>query len=160
MKKIIAFLLVFTVMFTFGVPAFAAEETTETPQITEEEILDIVTSDEFKETLEEEGYDVEEFEEKIESGDYEIIEEDERSLTYKDRFTFVMELSGELFILSFSTGIMSGTMGLIFPGLIFFTLPIGVLLFIAGVGTVVTSPILALILPESYILENTYHSYY
>lgn len=157
MKKLIAILLSFTIIFTLGIPAFAAEEEAEAQQITEEEILDIVTSEEFKETLEEEGYDVEEFEDKIESGDYEIIEDSEAPLTYKDRITFTMELSGEIFSLSLGAFLMSGTMGLVFPGLIILTLPLGVVLFVMGTGVFVTSPVLALFFTDDYIRENSYN---
>lgn len=157
MKKLIAILLSFTIIFTLGIPAFAAEEEAESQQITEEEILDIVTSEEFVEVLEEEGYDVEEFEDKIESGDYEIVEDSEAPLTYKDRITFTMELSGEILLLGFSAFIMSGTMGLIFPGLIILTLPLGVVLCVAGAATFVVSPVLALFFTEDYIRENSYN---
>lgn len=74
-------------MFTLGIPAFAAEEETEItqelheeieePTVTEEEILDIVTSDEFEKALEEEGIDADEFEEKLEDGDFVIVEDEE-----------------------------------------------------------------------------------
>ena len=63
MKKVIAVLLTFTIVMTLGIPAFASDGEAEAPQVTEKEILDIVTSDDFKEALEEEGVDVEEFEE-------------------------------------------------------------------------------------------------
>ena len=156
MKKLIAILLSFAIAFTLGIPAFAAEEESETPRITQEEILDIVASEEFKETLEEEGYDVEEFEEKMENGDYEIIEDSEDPLTYKDRFAFVMKLSDDLFTLSISSFVMSGTMGLVFPGLIIITLPLGVFLFVMGTGTIIASPVIALIFSEDYIRESSY----
>lgn len=77
MKKLIAILLTFTIIFTLGIPAFASDAETESPQITEEEILDIIQSEEFEEALEEEGVDAEEFEENIENGDYVIVEDEE-----------------------------------------------------------------------------------
>lgn len=77
MKKFIAVLLTFTIVMTLGIPAFASDGEAEALQVTEEEILDIVTSDDFKEALEEEGVDVEEFEENIENGDYVIVEDEE-----------------------------------------------------------------------------------
>ncbi len=76
MKKLIAILLTFTVVFTLGIPAFASDAETETPQITEE-ILDVIQSDEFKENLEDNGIDAEEFEENIGNGDYIIVEDEE-----------------------------------------------------------------------------------
>ena len=74
MKKFIAVLLTFAIIFTLGIPAFAAEEgaaedavitqelheDVETPAITEEEIKDILDSEEVREELEENGVDVDE----------------------------------------------------------------------------------------------------
>ena len=77
MKKLIAILLSLTIAFALGIPAFASEEAEEIPAAREEEILDIIESEEFKEALEEEGVDVEDFEEKIEDGDYVIVEDEE-----------------------------------------------------------------------------------
>ncbi len=148
MKKFIAVLLTFTIVMTLGIPAFASDGEAEAPQVTEEEILDIVTSDDFKEALEEEGVDVEEFEENIENGNFEII--DNKEMSYKDKLGFVVDLSDELFALSFGSGLMGGTMGLVFPGLIILTVPLGIILFVAGVGTLVTSPVIALVAPDSF----------
>lgn len=148
MKKFIAVLLTFTIVMTLGIPAFASDGEAEAPQVTEEEILDIVTSDDFKETLEEEGIDVEEFEENIENENFEII--DNKEMSYKDKLGFVVDLSDELFALSFGSGLMGGTMGLVFPGLIILTVPLGIILFVAGVGTLVTSPVIALVAPDSF----------
>lgn len=148
MKKIIAVLLTFTIVMTLGIPAFASDGEAEAPQVTEKEILDIVTSDDFKEALEEEGVDVEGFEENIENGNFEII--DNKEMSYKDKLGFVVDLSDELFALSFGSGLMGGTMGLVFPGLIILTVPLGIILFVAGVGTLVTSPVIALVAPDSF----------
>lgn len=148
MKKFIAVLLTFTIVMTLGIPAFASDGEAEALQVTEEEILDIVTSDDFKEALEEEGVDVEEFEENIENGNFEII--DNKEMSYKDKLGFVVDLSDELFALSFGSGLMGGTMGLVFPGLIILTVPLGIILFVAGVGTLVTSPVIALVAPDSF----------
>ena len=60
MKKLIAILLTFTTVTALGIPAFASDAETETPQVTEEEISDIIQSDEF-----------------IENGDYIIVEDEE-----------------------------------------------------------------------------------
>ena len=60
MKKLIAILLTFTTVAALGIPAFASDAETETPQVTEEEISDIIQSDEF-----------------IENGDYIIVEDEE-----------------------------------------------------------------------------------
>ncbi len=77
MKKLIAILLTFTVVFTLGIPAFASDGEAETPQVTEENVLDIIQSEEFKEALEEDGVDVDEFEDNIENGDFIIVEDEE-----------------------------------------------------------------------------------
>lgn len=68
MKKFIAILLSLSIIFTLGIPAFAAEEETEItqelheeieePTVTEEEILELLESEEVQEKLEEEGIDV------------------------------------------------------------------------------------------------------
>ena len=68
MKKIIAILLSLSIVFTLGIPAFAAEEETEItqelheeivePTVTEEDILELLESEEVQEKLEEEGIDV------------------------------------------------------------------------------------------------------
>ena len=47
MKKLIAILLTFTTVAALGIPAFASDAETETPQVTEAEILDIIQSDEL-----------------------------------------------------------------------------------------------------------------
>ena len=60
MKKLIAILLTFTIVTALGIPAFASDSEAETPQVTEEEISDIIQSDEF-----------------IENGDYIIVEDEE-----------------------------------------------------------------------------------
>lgn len=149
MKKLIAILLTFTVVFTFGIPAFASDAETESPQITEEEILDIIQSDEFEDALEEEGIDVEEFEENIENGDYEIIDDD-YEMTYEDKLLYVVSLSDELLVLSFGSGALGGILGVVSPGLILVTIPVGIILFVCGVGTIVTSPVIALVAPDSF----------
>lgn len=88
MKKFIAVLLTFAVIFTLGIPAFAAEEgaaedavitqelheDVENPEITEEEIKDILDSEEVREELEENGIDVDEILEN-ESSQYEYIKD-------------------------------------------------------------------------------------
>lgn len=60
MKKLIAILLTFTTVTALGIPAFASDSEAEIPQVTEEEISDIIQSDEF-----------------IENGDYIIVEDEE-----------------------------------------------------------------------------------
>ena len=60
MKKLIAILLTFTTVTALGIPAFASDGEAEIPQVTEEEISDIIQSDEF-----------------IENGDYIIVEDEE-----------------------------------------------------------------------------------
>ena len=63
MKKLIAILLTFTTVAALGIPAFASDAETETPQVTEAEILDIIQSDELGENPE--------------NGDYIIVEDEE-----------------------------------------------------------------------------------
>ena len=63
MKKLIAILLTFTTVAALGIPAFASDAETETPQVTETEILDIIQSEEFGENPE--------------NGDYIIVEDEE-----------------------------------------------------------------------------------
>lgn len=63
MKKLIAILLTFTTVAALGIPAFASDAETETPQVTETEILDIIQSDELGENPE--------------NGDYIIVEDEE-----------------------------------------------------------------------------------
>ena len=78
MKKFIAILLALTIITAFGVPAFATDEATPTDSTaSEEEILEYIATEDFKENLEEEGVDVEEFEEKLGNGDYVIVEDEE-----------------------------------------------------------------------------------
>lgn len=92
-KKFIAVLLTFAIIFTLGIPAFAAEEgaaedaaitqelheendtpeITE-PEITEEEIKEILDSEEVREELEEEGIDVDDILEN-ENTQYEYIKD-------------------------------------------------------------------------------------
>lgn len=149
MKKLIAILLTFTIIFTLGIPAFASDAETESPQITEEEIFDIIQSEEFEEALEEEGIDAEEFEENIGNGDYKIIDDD-YEMSYEDKLFYAVSLSDELFALSLSVEALGGILGVVSPGLILVTIPVGIILFVCGVGTIVTSPVIALVAPDSF----------
>ena len=63
MKKLIAILLTFTTVAALGIPAFASDAETETPQVTEAEILDIIQSEELVGNPE--------------NGDYIIVEDEE-----------------------------------------------------------------------------------
>lgn len=89
MKKFIAVLLTLTLTMALGMPAFATSESaassdaqTENPAVTEEEILDIMQSEEMKNILEEEGVSSEEVEEEIENGDYIVFEDREELEEY------------------------------------------------------------------------------
>lgn len=157
MKKLIAILLTLTITLTLGIPAFATDGAatptdaqTENPEITEEEILDILQSEEVKDILEEEGVDIEEFEEDLENGDY-IITDDPEELTYEDRIQVIVDngkwglVYGAIFLVGGT--VLNPVMWIIPPiGLVLLLggIPIGLLLTVVGVGTIITSPVAAL----------------
>ncbi len=107
MKKLIAILLTFTIVFTLGMPAFAAEETEPVQDAAAEETLnpedvieDITGSEEFKEIIGDLGIDEEIIEDAIENETYETIylSQDEYDELRKNAALKSIEDAGLLFL--------------------------------------------------------------
>lgn len=160
MKKILSIILCLTVSFTMMIPAFAADENTEPEAlITEDELLEVIESEEVQDAFEASGVDTEEIEDAIENGEV-IITDDPADLAYSDKLVLLVD-EGK-WLLSYGTicllgGTIFNPVAWIIPpagaALLIAGLPLGILLTIAGLGTIITSPVTALILPGSHF-EN------
>lgn len=157
MKKFIATVLAAATLFSISVPAFAtdAEEETE-PVITEEEILEIIETEEVQDALEDSGIDTEEIEDAIENDEFEIID-DPKELTYGDKVQILVD--DGLWIIScgivfFLGGTIFNPLVWIFPpagaGLLVAGVPLGIAAAIVGIGEIITAPIAAIFTDDSY----------
>lgn len=151
MKKIVAIMLTFTIIFTLGIPAFATDTATPSdPVIPGDEITDFIQSEEVQDALEDAGIDSEIVEEEFESGEI-YVTDDPEELTYKDKVLLILGESKWAFIYSgicIVFGSILNPVAWIFPPLgatlLVAGLPLGVVLAIAGIGKIITSPIAAL----------------
>ncbi len=120
------------------------------PVISEEEILDFIESEEVQGALEDAGIDSEAVEEEFENGEI-FVTDDPEELTYKDKVLLILDDSKWAFLYSgicVVFGSILNPVAWIFPplgaALLVAGLPLGVVLAIAGIGKIITSPIAAL----------------
>ena len=120
------------------------------PVISDEEVLDLIESEEVRDALEDAGIDSETVEEEIENGEI-FVTDDPEELTYKDKVLLILGESKWAFLYSgicIVFGSILNPVAWIFPpagaALLVAGLPLGVVLAIAGIGKIITSPIAAL----------------
>lgn len=145
-----------------GAPAYATEspsqatptdaEASDSPIISEENILETLESEEFREELEEEGIDVEDFEEKLENGDYVIVEDEE---DLKEIFTDeeIEEIRKQNALTAFGT-VKENAVGGLFGLIMLPFVPVMLIVPVFGwvtAGVSLMSPILLVTLPFQFI---------
>ena len=135
MKKLIAILLTLTTVTALGIPAFASDSEAEIPQVTEEEISDIIQSDEF-----------------IENGDY-IIVEDEEDLKHIFTDEEIEEIRKQEALSAFSVvkeNAFTGMVGLAMLPFVPFMLIIPVFGWVTS-SVAVASPFVLITIPFQFI---------
>ncbi len=123
---------------------------TQTPEISTEDILDYIQSEEVQDALEGVGVDIEEFEEELENGDI-IITDEPDELTYGDRIQIIVD-DGKWALVYGAICLVGGTvlnpvMWIIPPvgaALLVAGIPLGLLMTVIGAGKIITSPFAAL----------------
>ena len=153
MKKIIAVLLTLALTMAFGMPAFATDEATPAdPTVSEEEILEYIETEEFKESLKEEGVDVEEFEEKLENGDYVIVEpgEDPEEILTDEQIEQIRKENALVPFEIVKENAVEGLMGLVMLPLV----PVMIIIPVFGwltAAAAIVSPVMLITVPFQFI---------